>query len=221
MENATRFTDYRAYVQLALHKLWKRIAEGGSNQPERIESPVRGVPGVVQKWKDFWHTGASEVAKHLYVGSAADAASATTLAQLNIKLVVNCTPDIPNFFEGEDGAPQYARVPIEDGPGVSFREYATTVRDAVHRIQRVRSAGGNVLVHCLMGASRSVCVACLTLLNEKDSVDVADEKEAADKVYDTVRTARAPARINVSFMDDLRTKRDWWWGEDTPTPLDT
>ena len=221
MENATRFTDYRAYVQLALHKLWKRIAEGGSNQPERIESPTRGVPGVVQKWKDFWHTGASEVATRLHVGSAADAASATTLAQLNIKLVVNCTPDIPNFFEGEDGAPQYARVPIEDGPGVSFREYAATVRDAVHHIQRVRGAGGNVLVHCLMGASRSVCVACLALLNEKDGVGSVGEQEAADKVYNTVRTARTPARINVSFMHDLRTKRDWWWGEDTPPPLVT
>jgi len=207
MENATRFTDYWAYVHLALHKLWKRVAEGGSDQPERVECPTRGTPGIVQKWRDFWHEGASKVSTRLFVGSAADAASATTLAQLDVKLVVNCTPDIPNFFEGEEGAPDYVRVPVEDGPGVSFRECATTVRDAVQQIRRVRSTGGVVLVHCLMGASRSVCVACLALLDD-------EEADTADSAYQTVRTARAPARINVSFMRDLETKHDWWWNDD-------
>ena len=210
MEHATRFTNYQAYLQLAVHKLWKHIVEGGEEQPERIESPTRGAPNLLQKWKDFWQEGPSMIAPGLYVGSAADAASATTLAELNVRLVVNCTPDIPQFFDTfkEDGGLEYVRVPIVDGPNASFQKQAAVVRAAVQRISRVRSAGGTVLVHCLMGASRSVCVACLALL------DLDLQHTSADEVYERVREARRPARINVAFMEDLREKNAWWWSDD-------
>ena len=176
--------------------------EGRDEQPLRIEGDG-GAPGILQKWHDFWHTGPSKIADGLFVGSAADAAYAPNLNRDEITLVVNVTEDLPNFFEGIGyGSPEYVRVPILDTPDSSFQPHAEAVKAVLQKIKHVRENGGNVLVHCLMGASRSVSIACLVLM--EDGTDC-----IAEAVYAVVKSKRSPARINVSFMQDLKDKEQW------------
>ncbi|MBC83327.1 MAG: hypothetical protein CL454_00535 [Acidimicrobiaceae bacterium] len=198
---ATNYAACMAYVQLLLHKVWKRVRDGGEEQPERLEAET-GAPGVVQKWwTHFWNNGASEISPGLFVGSAADAACAPNLHSAGISLVVNATADIPNFFEGQRGAPEYVRVPMADVPDATFRTHLQETKAALAKIKEVRDKGGQVLVHCLMGASRSVAVACLALMEETGW--------SAERAYATTQAKRCPARINVSFMKDLETASEW------------
>jgi len=177
------------------------VWEGKDEQPLRIEGEG-GAPGVVQKWHDFWHTGPSEIANGLFVGSAADAACAPNLSRDGITLVVNVTEDLPNFFEGVGyGSPEYVRVPILDTPNASFQPHTEAVKSALQKIRRVRTNGENVLVHCLMGASRSVSIACLVIMEDTNCT--------AEDAYFIVKSKRPPARINVSFMQDLKSRGQW------------
>ncbi len=200
---ATRLAACTAYAHLLLHKIWKHVWKWeGEGQPLRIEGEG-GPPSFVQKWwSDFWRAGPSCVAPGLFVGSAVDAADAPGMAELGVELVVNATADIPNFFEGVGcGAPEYVRVPMVDGPNATFQEHISATRDALCKIKQVRGRGGAVLVHCLMGASRSVTLACLAIMDEREC--------GAEDAYNAVKSLRNPARINVSFMEDLRERSAW------------
>ena len=199
---ATNYAAFTAYAQLLLHKIWKRVWEGSDEQPDRVEGPA-GPPGLLQKWNDFWYTGMSEVSTGLYVGSAADAAAAPNLHELGIALVVNVTADIPNFFEGAPGAPDYVRVPMVDAPNATFQDHAEATKQALAKIKEARAKGSNVLVHCLMGASRSVALASLAVAEET--------RCTAAEAYDAVRRKRTPARINVSFVRDIEQRHLWLW----------
>lgn len=199
---ATGYAACAAYMQLLIHKLWRRVWEGKDEQPLRLEGEG-GAPGILQKWHDFWNAGPSKIAEGLFVGSAADAACAPNLNRDGIALVVNVTEDLPNFFEGIGyGSPEYVRVPLLDTPDASFQPHAEAVKSALQKIKEVREDGGNVLVHCLMGASRSVSIACLVLMG--DSADC-----TAEDAYAVVKAKRSPARINVSFMQDLKDRDQW------------
>ena len=180
----------KAYAHLLWCKIWRRLLYDGGEEPERLE---RGEtpPSTWDKWHHFWHLRPARVANCLYVGSAADAADCATLESLEIALVVNCTEDIPNFYAGDDGSPEYIRIAVEDERDA----HMAWNLDAIERVQRVREQGKNVLIHCFMGASRSVAVACAVL--------VLYENLAPDEAYAQISLQREAARMNRNFMDDL------------------
>jgi len=136
-------------------------------------------------------TEMSEVDRGVYVGSSFDAASARALAERGITHVVNATPHLPDFFAAE--GVQYLRVAVGDThqDRVCWRAFdaaADFIRDAV-------AGGGRVLVHCMMGRSRSVAVACHYLRRERG----ARMREA----YAQVRARRPCANINMNFYTAL------------------
>jgi hypothetical protein len=49
----------------------------------------------------------------LFVGSSSNSSSKTFMQENNIKMVINCTDDHPNYFEDEL---KYLKVPVEDHP---------------------------------------------------------------------------------------------------------
>lgn len=100
-----------------------------------------------------------EIVPRLFLGSATDAEHAST----DVKLVVNCTKNLP-FFSSSDLVHQI-RVPVDDSPD----ECDTIVQywidpelfDAIddHIVQ-----GHDVLVHCQMGRQRSAATVVAYLL---------------------------------------------------------
>ena len=95
------------------------------------------------------HVGTAE----LWIGSAADAASAPWLRQHRIGLVVNCTRHLPANAAGI----RTVRVPVDDAPDECPAMLRYLPR-AVRAIDAALSSGTNVLVHCHAGMSRSATV---------------------------------------------------------------
>ena len=138
---------------------------GASEEPERIGSKYAT---MWEKWDDFWSDAPTEIIPGLFVGSAKNAADAGSLSRLGISYVVNCTEDLPNFHEGCEDAPSYNRVPLKDVPEASLVSIRDSLEFVVSKIVDKLASKEKVLIHCFMGASRSISVATLVLMKLDD-----------------------------------------------------
>ena len=104
---------------------------------------------------------ARQVLSGLYIGSKADAQSAAFMRSRRIGLVVNCTRDIPNYFEnrayGAGGRPEYLRVGVHDAQSENG-EMLRLLPRACTTIDRALRENRPVLVHCYAGVQRSATV---------------------------------------------------------------
>eukprot|EP01063_Lacrimia_lanifica_P035709 TRINITY_DN688_c1_g2_i1.p1 TRINITY_DN688_c1_g2~~TRINITY_DN688_c1_g2_i1.p1 ORF type:complete len:514 (+),score=127.84 TRINITY_DN688_c1_g2_i1:93-1634(+) len=102
----------------------------------------------------------AEVVDGLYVGNAQTAACRRQLAALQVTHVVNVSVEVPNVYPSLF---TYTRVRLQDAPrhARALRESFDSVCAAIHTARR---AGGVVLVHCLVGASRSCAVVAAYLM---------------------------------------------------------
>lgn len=194
MEFGYRTQTYAAYMHLLVVKLWNRIYHGANEEPERIGDAYTS---IWDKWNDFWSDSPSEIIPNLFVGSAKNAADAGSLSRLGIQYVVNCTDDLPQFHEGAEAAPEYSRIPLSDVPNASLIAIMDSIEYVVSKVVDKLSRGEPVLIHCFMGASRSVAVATLVVMRHFSI--------SATEAYGRVRASRSAAKINSSFMRDLLT----------------
>ena len=99
-----------------------------------------------------------KITNRVWIGSEATAANKEFLRRNNIKLVVNCTADIPRFSD----IPML-RVPVYDDPSDAKKmvKYFGISSVAIRDVTRYN---GNVLVHCRAGQNRSASICCALLM---------------------------------------------------------
>lgn len=107
---------------------------------------------------------ARRVAPNVWVGSRADAADPTFMRRNDIRLIVNCTRDVPMFFERTIKS---YRVPVDDSPD-DADAMARYLPIAALMIDDAVRYGHNVLVHCYAGMNRSATVAAAYLMFSRD-----------------------------------------------------
>lgn len=141
------------------------------------------------------------VAPHLFIGNEHCAENDGWLLDARVTAVVNATLDIQNHFERDEGEedsavemprPSYLRVPVSDSVNDSI---APHLRTAVDFIERSIADGGNVLVHCREGKSRSAAIVAAFLMKNRGM------KLAL--AIDTINTAAWMTSINATFMKEL------------------
>lgn len=177
-----------AYGRLFQNKLLSKLQEHGDTRPVRWNAELP----VLERLAYFWSRDPTEVLPGLFVGSAKNAADSASLDRNNIRVVVNATRDIDNFFEGrKSGEIRYARVPIQDTRDGDLGPVQAELDAAVEAIHEAAQAGAPVLVHCFMGASRSVAVLCAYMIRHRHM--------AFAEAYAMIRAKRKCAAINVNF----------------------
>ncbi|CAH6421146.1 Dual specificity protein phosphatase [uncultured virus] len=96
----------------------------------------------------------THIIDNLYLGSAFNAASFSTLKELNIKVILNITSEISNYFP-EDF--EYIKYNLYDDNQQSITKYLDkSYEDIIYYQKKIQDA--NILIHCYMGASRSASV---------------------------------------------------------------
>ena len=98
---------------------------------------------------------AKRVAPNVFVGSRRDAEDRDFMRRNDIRLIVNCSRDIPMFFDRDIKS---YRVPVDDDPS-DAPIIARYLPIAALMINDVTRYGHNVLVHCHAGMNRSATVA--------------------------------------------------------------
>lgn len=99
---------------------------------------------------------------NIYVGSSFNAASTALIHEFNFKYIINVTTNVPNYHKDVT----YFNIPIEDNNNDLIDKY---LLDVYNKILEFKSNDdGNILIHCFVGASRSVSVALFYLMKNKE-----------------------------------------------------
>ena len=103
----------------------------------------------------------TEVAKNVWIGDMVVAKDFRFFVNKHIKRVVNCTPDVPCYFDWCD----YVRIPVGDSSSKSQNEIMKKyIPIAVKFIMDNPPSDDNaVLIHCHVGVSRSCTIAAALL----------------------------------------------------------
>ncbi len=179
-----------AYTQLLKNKFMEKIFSP-SESPTRINEEL---PFRERYMYYFWTSDPSKICDHLFVGSAKNAADLESLERNNIGLIVNATEEIDNFYEGTSSF-EYIRVPLKDDKNTVIADHLEDFEASVDKIHEAIQKGTDVLVHCFMGASRSVAITCRYLIKYKNM--------SSEDAYNFVKERRICAAINENFMSYL------------------
>jgi protein-tyrosine phosphatase len=132
----------------------------------------------------------SRIVDQLYIGNAGNAADSGFFKTRKIRNVLNVTKYTKNHFPRNVN---YMRIPISDTRGVEFGDQ---IRKGIKFIEDALSKEEPVLVHCVMGCSRSVTVVVGYIMNRY--------KMTREEAYDLVKSRRTMANPNMGFWNELK-----------------
>lgn len=127
----------------------------------------------------------------VYLGSAYNAASYQTLVDHDIRLIINVTQEISNYYEHYI---QYHQIPIRDNNSDSIKPYLSETYDVIEQFLKI-NATGNILIHCYMGASRSATISANYICKKTGS--------SPQYVVQTLKRKRANINLTKKFYDEL------------------
>lgn len=183
-----------AYTRLFQNKLAAKICEAESS-PTRINDEL---PFSTRYYHYFWSNDPTEIVPNLYLGSAKNAADWDSIQRNSIKCIINVTTEIENFFEVSSDV-EYKNVLLNDTKEATIADdVETAFESAVDHIHFVRDATSTVLVHCFMGASRSVALVCAYLMKYQG--------KTLTEAYSMVKQKRNCVAMNENFYNWLETK---------------
>ncbi|AGE51493.1 dual specificity protein phosphatase 16 / mitogen-activated protein kinase phosphatase 7 [Paramecium bursaria Chlorella virus KS1B] len=142
------------------------------------------------EWKGLLYYKPKKITNHVWVGSEATAADPVFLKKNNIKLVVNCTADIPKY----SNIPML-RVPVHDAAfdADKMAKYLGVSSMAIRDVTRYK---GNVLVHCRAGQNRSASVTAAYIMTIKGIT--------AREAMDIVRSRKCETFRPMNFLSALK-----------------
>ena len=187
-------------------------ADGGDDDaaadawPLFLLSTLKPFERVYANVNTLFLTPMTQVSPRIYVGSAFDAADEDQLDAHGITHIVNATRGIQCFFR--DNEVQYLRVPVGD---TGDDRIAIHLYDQVAQwmLAALRNPRAKLLVHCMMGRSRSVALVCYFLWIQ--------QRMPVAQAYAQVSAARSCVDMNMNFYKDLvsaQRVRD----DDDPSP---
>lgn len=125
----------------------------------------------------------------IFVGGSLAASSLPALKALGVTHVLNCCDRIPCQFQK---AMTYKVVSVYDVQGADITQHFA---EALAFIDEAGGADGRILVHCMVGASRSVSIVLAWLVSR--------QRMPLKDAYVHVKRARNVARPNRAFCEQL------------------
>lgn len=167
-------------------KILEFVNVGKSDSPERVKPENGKLEQLSSMFRDPIH-----IIDKIYLGNALNAASYYKLDGINIGLVINVTKEITNFYEDYF---DYLRYPILDDGIEKINEHLI---DSYNNIVRYMEANPNknILVHCYMGASRSVAIIVFYMMKH--------HKLTFDDAFAIISSKKEIVNMSTRFRDDI------------------
>lgn len=149
----------------------KKIIERKRNKVSRIykNNIFDGILSIYQ--------GITHITDNIYLSSSFSVINLENLEKLRIYDIINCTKDIPNWFE-QDERFDYMRIKINDD---GKEKFSNKILEDSYNFITEKSNNSKILIHCYLGRSRSVTVILYYLLkkyniNKYDALNIIKEK---------------------------------------------
>uniref|UniRef100_T1J292 Dual specificity protein phosphatase 15 n=1 Tax=Strigamia maritima TaxID=126957 RepID=T1J292_STRMM len=139
-------------------------------------------------WSLYQDLLVSKVVPGLYIGNFRDSKDLEQLRENKITHILSIHDNARKIHKNKE----YLCILASDSPGQNLTQYFSSCNDFIHS---ARLNGGNVLVHCLAGVSRSVTISVAYLM----SVTGLNWRETLN----AVRGARNVANPNFGFQRQL------------------
>lgn len=136
--------------------------------------------------------GPVPIIPRLYLGNKSDASVLKRLKSADITHILNVTHDLPNLFEDDDHF-TYLQLPVQDNWDGNLIDLFPS---AFSFIEKAFDSGGNVLVHCLGGISRSSTIIIGYLMLKFGYT--------LNRAYDHVKSKKSNIAPNFNFMGQLQ-----------------
>ena len=130
-----------------------------------------------------------EIIPHLFLGSIGSASNLKQLQNFKITHIVCCASGIKNFFPDDF---KYINLNLLDSEKEDIKQY---FKESFDFIDEAIKNGGNVLVHCHAGVSRSSTILISYIMKSK--------KMKLNKVLDLLKTKREKVSPNAGFLRQL------------------
>lgn len=128
-------------------------------------------------WTDFQNKkyktiDYNEIIPNLYIGNIDSANNLSFIKKKKIKVIINCSNKIPNFFENKLEL-EYYRIPVDDSLlEEDINKMQSLLPQYVNIIDQSLLNNKPVLVHCYAGRQRSAClIAAYLMYKYKYSLD--------------------------------------------------
>ncbi len=131
-----------------------------------------------------------EINPHLYLGSIGCASNLKQLQNYKITHIVCAAFGVKNFFPDKF---KYYNINILDSDKENIKQY---FNESFEFIDKAIKNGGNVLVHCHAGVSRSSSILIAYIMKS--------QKLKLVKVLELIRTKREKVSPNIGFLQQLK-----------------
>ncbi|KAG6821552.1 hypothetical protein H0H93_000061 [Arthromyces matolae] len=140
----------------------------------------------------MWKNISPIIENRLFLGNIQAARSSRSLSERNITHILSvCNDHIP--AELPESGVRHMRIPVED---VDYEDLLIHLPSACRFIEEALRSGGNVLVHCVQGISRSATVIAAYLMWRRRASN-------ATEALQMVRAARDQIWPNPGFQEQL------------------
>jgi len=157
--------------------------------PLTIKHTTNGHTALLDAYKEMCATDEiTRVCDGLYV-SGFDVLTSKKLIELDIRFIINATSEKPNLLIPNVDV---LKLDILDKPLVNIRGHMDICADRIHAVKK---SGGQTLVHCALGISRSVTM-CLAYL-------VKYERQTLRDAYFSLKKKRPRIHPNDGFWRQL------------------
>lgn len=102
----------------------------------------------------------NHIIDNIYLGSSYNASNYDLIQKLDIARIVNVSDDVPNFFESDIELEYFYHNIKDNGIDIFKKEELDLIFDFI------KKNDSNVLVHCVVGRSRSVTIVIYYLIKE-------------------------------------------------------
>ena len=146
--------------------------------------------GILSKISNFTNEP-SHIIDNIYIGNGYNAANFDLLKTLNIKLIVNITEELSNYFENDFN---YFQIKILDNDESFISNYIDLFFNEINKFNQ-NNINGNILIHCYMGSSRSASFVIAYLMKYHQ------KKYPEALLY--LENKRENININIKFENEL------------------
>jgi hypothetical protein len=134
---------------------------------------------------------------NIYLGNARHAASYDTLVDMKIGMIINVTNEITSYYPDTF---TYYKYSLSDNNLDSIKVYIKNAYEKILYYQK-KNPDMNILIHCFMGASRSVSVILFYLIKTMKNEDGSCFN--IDQALEFIKTKRDVVNPTEKFISEL------------------